>query len=138
MTKLSKIAEQLKYNLFSGSETKRRMANNVVRMIIGDVATLYEEFRTHEGDGALFFNPSNPDHSQFLTLTDIQNDIALAQEVLDEDLVSFLTKLQNVVKRESGSGEPIVVMVSQHGMTVHVLDRTKIDEILESSAFQPD
>jgi hypothetical protein len=69
MPELSQVAQRLKFNLFSGSETKKRMAANVARMIIGDIITLHDEFKTYKGDGALFFNTSN---AESLPVSDCQ------------------------------------------------------------------
>jgi hypothetical protein len=131
MPDLNKIASQLKNSLFAGDEFKKRMASNVVRMIVGDITTLYSEFKANEGAGALFFNPSNPTASQYLALTDIYKDRALAEEMLHDDLAKFLDKLANIVTKQSDSNLPVVVMVHPTGMSIHILDTDKVDEVLE-------
>jgi hypothetical protein len=69
MNKFHEIGEQLKNMLFGKSEVKNRVSENTVRMILGDVTTLYAEFRKAKGAGALFFNPSNSEASQYMTVS---------------------------------------------------------------------
>lgn len=99
-------------------------------MIIGDVVTLYTEFRKADGIGALFFNPQRPDDSQYLTLSDIHKDIALAEELMNEELCDFLKKLVNLIQSESENESPIVVMIDQSGMSVHVIDLNLAEEMI--------
>ena len=133
MADFKKVAKQLRQNLFAGGEAKRRMASNVVRMIIGDIITLYTEFKTHKGEGALFFNTSDAEKSQYLSINEIKTDMALAEELMNKDLTTFFKKLLQVLEKESESGDPVVVMLDIHGMSIHVLDKNKIDEVLEEA-----
>ena len=133
MPDFKKVAEQLRQNLFAGGEAKRRMASNVVRMIIGDIITLYEEFRSHKGKGALFFNTSDSEKSQYLSVDEIKIDMALAEEMMNKELATFFEKLLKVIEKESESKDPVVVMLDIHGMSIHVLDKNKIDEVLEEA-----
>jgi len=136
MPNLSQVAQRLKYNLFSGSEAKKRMAAGVARMIIGDIVTLHDEFKTYKGEGALFFNTSNAEASQFLTVRDIQTDMALAEEMLNNDLAKFFKKLIKVIEKEKD--DPIVVMLDVQGMSIHVLNKNKIDEVLDEQVKSAD
>jgi mRNA deadenylase 3'-5' endonuclease subunit Ccr4 len=138
MPDFKKVASQLKQNLFAGGEAKRRMASNVVRMIIGDIITLYTEFKTHKGEGALFFNTSNAEASQYLSVEEIKTDMALAEEMMNKDLASFFQKLLTVIDKESDSKDPVVVMLDIHGMSIHVLDKNKIDEVLDDAVTNAD
>lgn len=138
MADFKKVAAQLKQNLFAGGEAKRRMASNVVRMIIGDIITLYTEFKTHKGDGALFFNTSNAEASQYLSVDEIKTDMALAEEMMNKDLANFFQKLLKVIEKESPSQDPVVVMLDVTGMSIHVLDTNKIDEVLEEAVTNAD
>lgn len=138
MADFKKVAAQLKQNLFAGGETKRRMASNVVRMIIGDIITLYTEFKIHKGDGALFFNTSNAEASQYLSIEEIKKDMALAEEMMNKDLATFFQKLLKVIEKESPSKDPVVVMLDVNGMSIHVLDKNKIDEVLEEAVTNAD
>jgi hypothetical protein len=132
--------EEFARKMFSRDEIKNRIALNTVKMIVGDVITLYGEFRKVQGLGALFFNPSAPEKSQFMTITDIRDDISLAEELLDDDLKNFLTKLINVINRESENDKPVIVMLDDSTMSIHVVDidlaQKRIDDF--SNAFSGD
>lgn len=120
--------EKLAKAIFGKSEVQNRVALNAVKMIVGDIATLYSEFRKTEGLGALFFNPASPDCSQFMTLKDIHTDVILAEEIMDDYLKDFLNKLINVINKEAESEKPVVVMVDETAMSVHVIDLNLADE----------
>lgn len=134
MGSFKSTASDLAKKLFGKSEVQNRIALSTVKMIIGDIVTLYDEFKKAEGKGALFFNPSNPDYSQYMSVTDIQTDIALAEEIMDEDLAAFLRKLLSVVDKEGDNNKPIVVMVDQKGMSVHLIDLDAADELLNKTS----
>lgn len=134
MSSFKNTATELAKKIFGRSEVQNRIALNTVKMIIGDITTLYEEFKKAEGNGALFFNPSKPDCSQYMTIRDIQTDIALAEEIMDAGLAGFLQKLITVVEKESDSGKPIVVMVDQRGMSIHLIDLEAAEELLNKTS----
>lgn len=134
MSRFKNTATELAKKIFGRSEVQNRIALNTVKMIIGDITTLYEEFKKAEGNGALFFNPSKPDCSQYMTIRDIQTDIALAEEIMDSALAGFLQKLITVVEKESDSGKPIVVMVDQRGMSIHLIDLEAAEELLNKTS----
>jgi hypothetical protein len=46
MNKFREIGEQMKNLLFGKSEVKNRISSNAVKMILGDVTTLYAESLT--------------------------------------------------------------------------------------------
>jgi hypothetical protein len=130
MPEFNQKAKRLANSLFSKSEVQNRISLNAVKMIIGDVVTLYTEFRKADGIGALFFNPQRPDDSQYLTLSDIHKDIALAEELMNEELCDFLKKLVNLIQSESENESPIVVMIDHSGMSVHVIDLNLAEEMI--------
>lgn len=131
--KQSKASEKLASTLFGASEVKNRIAMNAVKMIVGDIATLYNEFKTAEGAGALLFNPEFPEKSQYMALRDIQRDLALAEELMDDALKQFLQKVQTLVVKESSTDKPIVVMITSESMSVHVIDLNETEERLKEA-----
>jgi hypothetical protein len=126
--------KKLARSIFGKSEVQNRIALSAVKMIVGDIVTLYEEFKKTEGLGALFFNPTNPEFSHYMTLQDIHTDIALAEEIMDDCLRDFLNKLVNVVNKEADSKKPVVVMADESSMSVHVLDLNTAEERLDEVA----
>ena len=131
MNKFREIGEQMKNLLFGKSEVKNRISSNTVKMILGDVTTLYAEFRKAKGLGALFFNPSNSEASQYLTINEIATDRALAEEAMNEPLADCLNRLINIIEKEQESDAPVVVMVDPLGLSVHVIDLEKANKLIE-------
>lgn len=127
-------AKKLANKLFSDNEVQNKIAINTLKMIIGDIVTLYDEFRKVEGLGALFFNPSNPEKSSYMTVADIKIDITLAEEIMNTELKDFLNKLLNVIDREQDSKKSVVVMVTCESMSVHVVDLNTVEENIEALA----
>jgi hypothetical protein len=128
MTSMNNKIKKMSATLFGKSEAQRRMAKNTVKMIAGDVVTLYEEFYKYKGLGALFFNPVKPDQSSYMTVKDLSSDKAVAEEMCDEPTADFLNKLINLIGKNSEDNKPIVVMLSDKGMSVHVLDLNQIED----------
>jgi hypothetical protein len=62
--------------------------------------------------------------------------MALAEEMLNKDLATFFKKLIKVIEKEKD--DPIVVMLDITGMSIHVLDKNKIDEVLEEQVTNAD
>jgi hypothetical protein len=62
--------------------------------------------------------------------------MALAEEMMNKDLATFFKKLIKVIEKEKD--DPIVVMLDINGMSIHVLDKNKIDEVLEEQVASAD
>ncbi len=134
MTKDNKKA--LGSKLFGKSEVQNRISKNALKMIMGDIATLYSEFRTAQGLGALFFNTTAPLNSLFMTIQEIYNDIVLAEELMDNETKKFLQKVLNVIEKNSDNTIPVVVMVDATGLSIHLLDLDVIAENIEKQASE--
>lgn len=127
-------SQELAKKLFSKSEVQNKIAVNTVKLIIGDIVTLYDEFRKAEGLGALFFNPVCPENSNYMTIQDIKTDIVLAEEIMNDDLKDFLKKLLNVIDKEQDSKKSIVVLVTSKSMSVHVVDLNTVEDQIKELA----
>lgn len=123
----SRNSEHLASKLFSKSEVQNKIAVNTVKMIVGDIVTLYQEFRKAEGLGALFFNPVTPENSSYMTIKDVQNDIVLAEELMDDDLRDFLKKILRVIEDEQEQETAIVVLINNQTMSIHIIDLNTVD-----------
>jgi hypothetical protein len=131
MKDFRKKTELLAKSLFGKSEVQNRISLNAVKMIIGDVVTLYTEFRNVEGLGALFFNPVKPEDSRYLNIQEIRKDLALAEELMDEELTDFFKKLLNLIDSEQETESPVVVMVDSYGMSVHLIDLELAEQMIQ-------
>jgi len=136
MSDLSKNAAALVKSLFSGNESERMISAGVVRTILSDMTRLYFENRAARGKGILVFNPGSPGDSSYLTLTQVENDLALAQESMDKDLEELFHKVVKVIEKESESDLALVAMVQSREIAIHLIDpveaNKKIDEYSNS------
>lgn len=132
MSDLSRGATALIKNLFGGNETERMISAGVVRTILSDMTRLYFENRRAKGEGILVFNLENPETSRYLTKTDLENDLAVAQEGMDERAEALFSKVIRVIEKESGSDLALIAMVQSDEIAIHLIDpkeaNKKIDE----------
>jgi hypothetical protein len=124
----------LRQKLFGKSEVQDKISKNALKIILGDIVTLYSEFRTAKGLGALFFNTTAPSNSLYMTIKEIYNDIIVAEELIDSDTKQFLQSVLNIVEKNSDNTTPIVVMVDAKGLSVHLLDLDAINDNIERHA----
>lgn len=134
MTNFGSNLKSLGQKLFGRGEVQNRISKNALRVIFSDVHTLYTEFKKAKGAGALFFNPYAPDNSTYLDLTEIKNDIALAQELLDTETAGFLKTLFNVVDNESDSAKSVVVLVQNTKLSLFTIDLNEVDKHIDELA----
>jgi hypothetical protein len=120
--------------LFGQSEVQDKISKNALKIILGDIVTLYSEFRTAKGLGALFFNTTAPSNSLYMTIQEIYNDIVVAEELIDSDTKQFLQSVLNIIEKNSDNTTPIVVMVDAKGLSVHLLDLDSINDNIETHA----
>jgi len=139
MSDLSKGAAALVKTLFKGNEQERMISAGVVRTILADMTRLYFENRAALGKGILVFNPENPDTSKYLTIRDVENDLAVAQEEMDRDSESLFTKTLNMIRKEDNSDLALVAMVEDSAIAFHLIDpveaNKKIDELSNGLIF---
>jgi hypothetical protein len=131
MFNLSKNASRLSRQLFKGTEVENKIAAGVLRTIISDITRLYFENRRAKGKGILVFNPEDPDKSRYVTLRDIEDDIALAQEAMNENMVTMLKKMAKVVEKEAEADLALVAMIQGSEITVHLLDSESANERID-------
>lgn len=120
--------------LFGKSEVQDKISKNALKIILGDIVTLYSEFRTAKGLGALFFNTTAPSNSLYMTIKEIYNDIIVAEELIDSETKQFLQSVLNIVEKNSDNTTPIVVMVDAKGLSVHLLDLDSVNDNIEKHA----
>ena len=127
----SKKTDQLRKMLFSGNEQDRMISAGVMRTIFSDITRLYFENRQAIGKGCLIFNPEDPSKSKFLSRTDLQRDVALAEEDMNEDFANGFKKILNVIDNHDNDDMAIVVMVYTDGLAVNLIDPERIKETID-------
>jgi hypothetical protein len=134
MPNFGKKIKDFTTSVFGIGETQRRMAKSAVKMIIGDMVTLHDEFKKYRGTGALFFTPHDPLNSSYVTLQELVNDKSVAEEMCDENIARFLDTLIKLLQKHEGKSQPIVVLCNDVGFSVHVLDLNEADERIDKVA----
>ena len=136
MFDLSRGATALIKNLFGGNEAERRISAGVVRTILSDMTRLYFDNHAAMGEGILVFNPENPEQSKYMTKTDLENDLAIAQEEMDRESEQLFSKIIKIIEKESDSDLALVAMIQYSEIAIHVIDpkeaNKKIDEYSNS------
>lgn len=135
MTEFSKGAQKIAA-LFKGNETERMLTASVMRTILADMIRLYFENRKAVGKGCLVFNPENPTASRYITVSDIECDLAIAQEAMDENIAEMFKQILRVIEKEDNEDIAIVAMVDDEGMHIHLLDPDDANERINEAANQ--
>lgn len=134
-----KKTHALKKMLFSkGSETDKMISAGVVRTILADITRLFFENKKAKGPGILVFNAEDPERSIYATRTDIENDIAMAEEACSEEFADAFKSVLKIVERESRSDLALVAMVYDDGLAVNVIDPKEINETIDEILKQSD
>lgn len=128
MFDLSTGAKLLKKRLFGESEVNSRIAAGILRTILADITRLYFENVKARGKGLLVFNPENPEASSYLTVDDILNDIALAQEACNPKLEKMLRETLSLIDKEFENELPIIAMIQNDSINIHIIDPEQTDE----------
>ena len=125
--------DELSAVLFGKGEVNDRVAKNSLKMIVGDMRAVYQEYVKVEGKGALFYNTINADFSTFMALKDIAGDKDLARTNGDEELHDFLEKLEKCVAEEDPWDKAIIVLLTNDGMSLHLLDLDEAAEKIDAA-----
>lgn len=125
--------DELEAVLFGKGEVNDRVAKTSLKMIVGDMRAVFQEYVKVEGKGALFYNTINADFSTFMSLKDINGDKDLARTNGDEDLHDFLEKLEKCVAEEDPWDKAIIVLLTNDGMSLHLLDLDEAAEKIDAA-----
>lgn len=126
-----KRVNELRKMLFSGSESERMISAGVLRTIFSDITKLFFDNKQAMGLGLLVFNPEAPDKSKYMTKTDLENDLSLAQEDCNDVFAEGFQKMINVIENEKDSDLAIVAMAYEDGIAVNLIDPDEINETID-------
>jgi hypothetical protein len=100
---------------------------------------LYFENRKAVGKGILVFNPEEPGKSKYMTVNELDNDIAVAQEFKDTRIEELFKKISKTIESKGNSDLALVAMVQDDELTIHLIDpeeaNKKIDEYSNGIIF---
>jgi len=128
MFDLSKKASGLVKQMFGGSETENMIAAGVMRTILSDITRLYFENKEIKGKGILVFNPENPQKSRYLTVKDLDQDLALAEEMMHEHNCSMFKKIIEFIESKNSLDLALVAMIQLDGVALHIVDPKEVDK----------
>lgn len=131
MFDLTKNASQLVKSLFSGTERENMIAAGVVRTIVADITRLYFENKKAQGKGILVFNPEDPSKSKFLTIRDIQEDLAVSEEMMHENACIMFKKIIKFIEQEDEADLALVAMIQPDGVALHILDPKEVNKRID-------
>jgi len=132
MTEFSKNAKKIQA-LFQGSEAERMLSASVIRTILSDMIRLYFENRKAKGKGCLIFNPDKPEKSKYITVKELEQDLAIAQEAMDQDITNMFEKIIKVIEKEDNDEQAIVSMVSDEGLHIHLIDAEEANKRIDEA-----
>jgi hypothetical protein len=139
MVNLSRGAQDLVKTLFKGEEKERMISAGVVRTILADMIKLYFEHKTAVGKGVLVFNPVQPELSNYLTVKDLENDLAVAQESMNRELEELFELIIKVIQKEDDNELALIAMIQDSEVAVHLIDpleaNKNIDELSNGIIF---
>ena len=108
-----------------------------LKSIIGDIVILYQEFRKAKGPGSLVFSTISSEQGVYLTPEDIRIDIAMAQEMCDDGMGVYLNDLLGKVSKfEYDEDKAVITLLTDKGMSTHVLDLNDAEHNLKILSFR--
>jgi hypothetical protein len=133
MTEFSKNAQKIQA-LFQGSETDRMLSAGIIRTILSDMIDIYFRNRSAVGPGCLVFNPEQPNASKYISKFDLEQDLAIAQEAMDDNLSGMFEQTIKVIEKEDNEDVAIVAMVHQDGIHIHLLDANEANKRIDEAS----
>ena len=95
---------------------------------------LYFENRKAVGKGCLVFNPVDPTASKYMTEYQLQQDLSVAQEAMDRNIMEMFEKILRVIDKEDSEETAIVAMVDEEGMHIHLIDAEEANKRIDEAA----
>lgn len=132
MTEFSKNAQKIQA-LFKGTETERMLSAGIIRTILSDMIDIYFRNRSARGPGCLVFNPEDPTKSKYVTKYDLEQDLAIAQEAMDENFSGMFEQVIKVIEKEDQQNIAIVTMVNDDGINIHLLDAEEANKRIDKA-----
>ena len=133
MTDFSKNAKKIQ-KLMQGSEVERRLSASVIRTILSDMITLYFENRKARGPGILVFNPEDPLASKYVSKSDVESDLAIAEEAMESNLQEMFNQILRVIEKEDKNNQAMVALIEEDGMNIHLLDAEEANKRIDEAA----
>lgn len=121
-TKNNKNVQDLMKRLITHSKSANALNEKVTNLIIEDMITLYKQNCEAYGPGIMVFNVVDPSRSNFTTLEDFKNDIAIAEENCEDDLATFLQRSVQVAEKCYQTQKAVVLLTDGYDLKLFAVD----------------
>jgi len=120
--KNNKNVQDLMKRLITHSKNANSLNEKVTNLIIEDIITLYKQNCDAYGSGIMVFNVLDPSRSNFTTIEDFKNDIAIAEENCEDDLARFLQKSVQIAEKCYKSEKAVVLLTDGYDLKLFAVD----------------
>ena len=104
-----------------------------VSLFITDSETVQTLNRKYRGKGLLVFNPEDPNTSKYVTESDVESDLAIAQEAMDNSLTEMFLKVLKFIEKEDNCGLALVAFFQEDSLELMRLDPEHANEQIDSA-----
>lgn len=108
--------------LLTHSRSANALNEKITNLIIEDMIELYKQNCEALGPGIMVFNVADPDRSNFTTVEDFKNDVAIAEENCEDGLASFLQKSAELGEKFYQSEKAVVLLTNGFDLKLFVVD----------------
>jgi len=110
-------------------QTKAKMLDATIKLILGDMGQHYCKMWEHEGPGVMVFQPDNSDRSMFfMTLKEMHSAQEECERGNDGDLAETFRRILNAAQKIDPTEKAGYIINDAAGMRYLEVDYTKVSE----------
>ena len=110
-------------------QTKARMLNATLRLILGDMGQSYVKFWEAEGPGVLCFEPNNKERQVFfLTLKELHAAQGACERCNNDDLAESFRRILERAQKIDPLAKAGYIINDQEGMRYFEVDYNKVED----------
>lgn len=110
-------------------QTKAKMLDATIKLILGDMGQHYCKMWEHEGPGVMVFQPDNSDRSMFfMTLKEMHSAQEECERGNDGDLAETFRRILNAAQKIDPAEKAGYIINDAAGMRYLEIDYTKVSE----------
>ena len=110
-------------------ETKAKMLDATIKLILGDMGQHYCKMWEHEGPGVMVFQPDNSDRSMFfMTLKEMHSAQEECERGNDGDLAETFRRILSAAQKIDPAEKAGYIINDAAGMRYLEIDYTKVSE----------
>jgi hypothetical protein len=110
-------------------QTKAKMLDATIKLILGDMGQHYYKMWEHEGPGVMVFQPDNSDRSMFfMTLKEMHSAQEECERGNDGDLAETFRRILSAAQKIDPAEKAGYIINDAAGMRYLEIDYTKVSE----------